>query len=444
MVRVRFGASLVAGVFVILSAVAPAIVAQQAPPVPPAGPAAGRGQAPAPAPGPAGRGAQPAGRGAQPAGRGAGPLGVARDALGEGPWVFDTAEQHRLKVVSIARGLVNPWSLVFLPDGAMLVTERPGRLRIIRNGVLDPEPIKGVPAVAAQRLCGLMEIALHPRFAENQWLYFTYSKPGPTDTMVTTLARGRFDGRTLSDVKDLLVAEPYWDCRGGAASRLAFAPDGLLFMTTGASGEAREEAQDTMNLRGKMLRLRDDGTPAPGNPFIGRAGFKPEIYSYGHRNQLGLTFHPQTGALWNAEHGPNGGDELNIIVAGKNYGWPNVSLGRDYAGPWQGKFAQDGVQQPEVYWMPSIGVGGLLFYNGTRFPSWRGNAIVGSMRFGEIPNTGHMQRIVFNERGEEIRREMFLTELRQRVREVREGPDGYIYILTDETAGGVFRLEPAP
>ena len=421
MVRVRFGASLVAGVLVILSAVAPAIVAQQAPP---------------PAPGPAGRGGAPAGRGAAP-------LGVARDALGEGPWVFDTAEQHRLRVVSIARGLVNPWSLVFLPDGAMLVTERPGRLRIIRNGVLDPEPIKG-PAVAAQRLCGLMEIALHPRFAENQFLYFTYSKPGPKDTMVTTLARGRFDGRTLSDVKDLLVAEPYWDCRGGAASRLAFAPDGLLFMTTGASGEAREEAQDTMNLRGKMLRLRDDGTPAPGNPFIGRAGFKPEIYSYGHRNQLGLTFHPQTGALWNAEHGPNGGDELNIIVAGRNYGWPDVSLGRDYAGPWQGKFAQDGIQQPEVYWMPSIGVGGLLFYNGTRFPAWRGNAIVGSMRFGEIPNTGHMQRIVFNDRGEEIRREMFLTELRQRVREVREGPDGFIYILTDETAGGVFRLEPAP
>ncbi len=408
-------------------------------------PAAGAGRGT----GPAGRGTAPAGRGTPagrgaPAGRGgAAPLGVAREALGEGPWTFDTAEQHRLRVVSVARGLVNPWSLVFLPDGAMLVTERPGRLRIIRNGVLDPAPVSGVPPVAAQRLCGLMEIALHPQFAENRWLYFTYSKPGPNGTMVTTLARGRFDGKALSDVRDLLIAEPYWDCRGGAASRLAFAPDGLLFMTTGASGENRDEAQDTTHLRGKMLRLRDDGTAAPGNPFAGRSGFRPEIYSYGHRNQLGIAFHPQTGKLWNAEHGPNGGDELNIIEPGRNYGWPIVSLGRDYTGPWQGKFAQEGIQGPEVYWMPSIGVGGLLFYNGTRFPAWRGNAIVGAMRFGEIPNTGHMQRIVFNERGEEIRREMFLAELRQRVREVREGPDGNIYILTDEQAGGIFRLEPA-
>jgi glucose/arabinose dehydrogenase len=368
---------------------------------------------------------------------------VARDPLGAGPWVFDTAEQHKLRVVQVARGLVNPWSLVFLPDGSMLVTERPGRLRVIRNGVLEPAPVAGMPRVAAERLCGLMEIALHPRFAENRFLYFTYSKPGDKGTMVTTLARGVYDGTALTKVEELLVATPYWDCRGGAASRLAFAPDGLLFMTTGASGENREEAQDTTHLRGKVLRLRDDGTAAPGNPFIGRAGFRPEIYSYGHRNQLGLAFHPQTGALWNAEHGPNGGDELNIILPGKNYGWPGVSLGRDYAGPWQGKFAQDGMQPSEVNWVPSIGVGGLLFYSGDRFPAWRGNAIVGSMRYGEIPNTGHMQRIVFNERGEEIRREMFLTELRQRVREVRQSPDGYIYILTDETDGGVFRLEPA-
>jgi len=388
--------------------------------------------------------APPAAGAAAPAGRGAAPLGVARQPIGDGPWIIDTAEQHRVKVVSIARGLVNPWGLVFLPDGSMLVTERPGRLRVIHNGVLDPEPVAGVPAVAAQRLCGMMDIALHPRFAENHLLYFTYSKPGEKDTMVTTLARGRLEGKTLTAVQELLVATPYWDCRGGAAARLAFAPDGLLFMSTGASGEKREEAQETTHLRGKVLRLRDDGTPAPGNPFIGRAGFKPEIWSYGHRNTLGLAFHPQTGALWNAEHGPNGGDELNIVLPGKNYGWPIVSLGRDYAGPWQGKFMQEGIQQPEVYWMPSIGVGGLVFYNGSRFPAWRGNAIVGSMRYGEIPNTGHMQRIVFNEKGEEIRREMFLTELRQRVREVREGPDGYIYFLTDETAGGVFRLEPAP
>ena len=397
---------------------------------------------------PAAGGAQPAGaRGAgrgqpAPGGRGA-PLGVAREPLGDGPWIFDTAEQHKLRVVSVARGLVNPWSLVFLPDGSILVTERPGRLRVIRNGVLDPAPVAGVPPVAAERLCGFMEIALHPRFAENRWLYFTYSKPGEKGTMVTTLARGRFDGKALADVKDLLLALPYWDCRGGAASRLAFGPDGLLYMTTGASGEVREEAQDTMNLRGKVLRLRDDGTPAAGNPFAGRSGFKPEIYSYGHRNQLALVFHPQTGALWNVENGPNGGDEMNIVLPGRNYGWPLVSLGRDYAGPWQGKFVQDGMEPAIVNWVPAIAVSGLAFYTGDRFPTWRGNAFVGAMRFGEIPNTGHMQRIVFNERGEEIRREMFLVEWRQRVREVRQGPDGLLYILTDENPGGLFRLEPA-
>jgi len=432
--RSRHAPLLRVGLSAVVCAASVVTLAQQ-----PTGGAAGvNGQAPT------GRGQAPAGRGAPaPAGRGAA-LGVAREPLGDGPWVFDTAEQHKLKVVSIARGLVNPWSLVFLPDGSMLVTERPGRLRIVRNGVLDPQPIGGVPAVAAERLCGLMEIALHPRFAENRLLYFTYSKPGEKGTMATTLARGRFDGKALSEVKDLLVALPYWDCRGGAASRLAFAPDGLLYMSTGASGENREEAQDTTHLRGKVLRLRDDGTPAPGNPFAGRAGFKPEIYSYGHRNQLALVFHPQTGVLWNVENGPNGGDEMNIVLPGKNYGWPLVSLGRDYAGPWQGKFAQEGMEPAMVNWVPAIAVSGLLFYTGDKFPSWRGNAIVGAMRFGEIPNTGHMQRVVFNEKGEEIRREMFLTEWRQRVREVRQGPDGFVYILTDENAGGLFRLEPTP
>ena len=372
------------------------------------------------------------------------PLGIAAVAVGPGPYTFDTAEQHKVRVTVVTKGLVNPWSLALLPDGSMLITERPGRLRIVRNGVLDPTPVGGVPAVAAARLCGLMEVALHPRFAENRLVYFTYSKPGDKGTMVTTLARGRFDGTALTDVKDLLIATPYWDCRGGAASRLAFAPDGLLYMTTGASGENREEAQETTHYRGKVLRLRDDGSVPPDNPFVGRAGFKPEIYSYGHRNQLGLAFHPDTGALWNAEQGPNGGDELNIVRAGKNYGWPLVSLGRDYAGPWQGKFALDTMEPSVVNWVPSIAVAGMTFYTGDRFPAWRGNAIVGAMRLGEIPNTGHLQRVVFNANGDEIRREMLLTELRQRIREVRQGPDGLLYLLTDEAQGALLRLEPAP
>ena len=179
------------------------------------------------------------------------------------------------------------------------------------------------------------------------------------------------------------------------------------------------------------------------NPFVGKAGYKPEIYSLGHRNQLGLAIQPETGAVWSNENGPNGGDEINLILPGRNYGWPIVSLGRDYAGPWQGKFALDGMESPIVYWTPAIAVSGMAFYTGERFPQWKGNVFVGSLRFGEIANTGHLQRIVFNAKNEEMRREMMLTELRQRIRDVRQGPDGLLYLLTDEDPGALLRIEPA-
>jgi glucose/arabinose dehydrogenase len=397
---------------------------QDAAPQPPAG---GRGQA-----APAGRGAPPPGAPVQ---------GIPRAPLGDGPWTYDVAEQVKFRLVVVAKGLVNPWSLQFLPDGSMLVTERPGRLRIVRNGVLDPQPVSGVPSIGAQRLGGLQDIALHPQFAQNKLLYFTYSKPDGKGLIMSTLARGRLDGSALSEVKDLLAAEPWWNGAGGAASRIVFDRDGLLYWATGSTPNTRE-SQEPNSLRGKVLRLRDDGTPAPGNPFAGKPGYRPEIYSMGHRNQLGLTIHPETGAVWSAEHGPNGGDELNIILAGRNYGWPDVSLGRDYAGPWQGKFEKDGIERPIVFWMPSIAVSDLLFYTGDKFPQWKGNALVGAMRYGEIANTGHLQRVVFNAAGHEIRREMMLTDLRQRIRAVRQAPDGTIYLLTEEAQGALLRIEP--
>jgi len=371
-------------------------------------------------------------------------VGVPRVPLGDGPWVFDTAEQHKVRVVAVTKGLANPWSLAFLPSGEMLITERSGRLRIIRNGVLDPQPVAGVPQSKMQRLGGLMDVVLHPRFAENRFVYLTYSKPGDKDLIATALGRGTWDGSALTNFQELFVVEPWWDGQGGAASRIAFGRDGMLYMTTGASVANMKDAQDPSHDKGKVLRLRDDGTVPPDNPFVGRAGYKPEIYSLGHRNQLGLAIHPQTGAVWSNENGPNGGDEINVILPGRNYGWPDVSLGRSYEGPWQGKFAKEGIEPPVVYWMPSIAVSGMAFYTGDRFPAWKGNVFVGALRYGEIPQTGHLQRVVFNERGEEMRREMLLTELRQRIRDVRQGPDGLLYLLTDENPGALLRLEPNP
>jgi glucose/arabinose dehydrogenase len=371
------------------------------------------------------------------------PLGVPRQPLGSGPWVFDTGERTKIRVVKVADGLANPWGMTWLPDGSILVTERPGRLRIVRNGVLDPAPLAGLPAIRAQRLTGLMDLALHPRYAENRLVYFTYTKPRADGLMATTLARGRFEGNALADVKDLFIVEPWWNGNGGGASRIAFGRDGTIYMTTGSSVDRVEDGQDTAIHKGKVLRLRDDGSTPPDNPFVGKSGYQPQIYSYGHRNQLGLVVHPVTGAVWNSEQGPNGGDEINVILAGKNYGWPFVNMGRTYPGPWQGKFEQEGVERPLVYWMPSIAVSGLMVYTGDRFPNWKNNAFVGAMRYGEIAGTGHLQRVVFNENMEEIRREMLLLQLQQRIRDVRQGPDGLIYLLTEENPGALLRIEPA-
>jgi aldose sugar dehydrogenase len=381
------------------------------------------------------------------------PLAIPRPAFGDGPWTVEAAEGVKIRMSVVAKGLVNPWSFAWLPDPSTplgagglnaLITERPGRLRLLKNGVLDPTPISGVPAVKAQRLSGLMDVALHPKFAENHILYLTYNKGREDGMMATVLARGRLEGNALKDVKDIFVAEPWWDGAGGSASRIVFGRDGMLYMTTGSGGGANFGQGQEKNIhKGKILRLKDDGTVPPDNPFVKQPEFKPEIYSWGHRNSLALIVHPVTGELWNSENGPNGGDEINIVKAGKNYGWPTVSMGRSYEGPWQGKFEKDGMEGPLVYWMPAIAASGLMIYTGDKFPQWRNNAFVGAMRYGEIPNTGHLQRIVFNDKTEEMRREMLLTEFRQRIRDVKQGPDGFVYLLTDENPGALLKLEPA-
>jgi len=369
--------------------------------------------------------------------------------LGDGPWTYNTSERNtRIKVSVVTKGLSHPWSIVWLPNGDMLVTERAGRLRIIRNGVLDPEPIQGVPKVQAGGTSGLLDIALHPKFAENHLVYLSYNtskaKPNGANGSVysTALARGSFDGNALVDVKEIFVAEPWADLSGGDASRILFAPDGTIYFS---SSHHRDEKgpQDPMSDLGKILRVNDDGTIPKNNPFVGKSGYRPEIYSIGHRTIMGLTFHPTTGALWETENGPQGGDEVNVIQAGKNYGWPLVTYGHDYDGtPLNEREGPPNTVLPKLFWVPSITTSGIAFYTGDRFPAWKNNLFVGSMTVGRISGTGHLERIVFNEKGEQ-RRESLITDLHQRIRDVRQGPDGLLYLLTDEDPGAILKIEPA-
>jgi glucose/arabinose dehydrogenase len=371
------------------------------------------------------------------------PIGVPVAPLGSGPFIIDTAEQHKIRVSVVTKGLSHPWALAFLPDGSILITERPGRLRILRDGKLDPKPISGVPAVRTIGNSGLMDVALHPKFAENRLVYFTYNKPGANKQIATVVARGRLENGALAEVRDIFVADWLPEEANGYNARIVFDRAGMLYVSNGASNS--DSAQDPKSHRGKIMRLRDDGTNPADNPFVGRAGYKPEIYSLGHRNTLGLILHPVTGALWNNENGPNGGDEINIILPGRNYGWPIASYGRTYEGPRVSEVPwREGVEQPLVFWVPSIAVSGMAVYTGDRFPAWKNNVFVGSMRMGEIPGTGHLERIVFNDKTEELRRETMLAELHQRIREVRQGPDGLLYLLTDEDPGALLRIEPAP
>ncbi|HET9360076.1 MAG TPA: PQQ-dependent sugar dehydrogenase [Vicinamibacterales bacterium] len=367
------------------------------------------------------------------------PSGLAGRKLPNLPMEFPTAEGHRIRVVAVTRALEFPWSLATLPDGTMLVTERSARLRIIRNGVLDPQPVPGGPTGYFTGESGLpgavhgyMDVVLHPQFAQNRLVYLSYTKPIDEKRRTVGIARGRFDGRALTDVKDIFVLDQ------AGTSRLAFGRDGMLYVTT-----TGQDPQNANTQGGKTLRLRDDGTIPKDNPFAGRANHKPEIFTLGHRNSLGLAMHPGTGEMWQNENGPNGGDEINILKPGANYGWPVVSYGRTYPGPWQSERpGHVGFEPPIVYWMPAIAVSGMAFYTGDRFPKWKGDVFVGGLRMGEIPGTGHIERILFNEKMEELRRESLLVELHQRIRDVRQGPDGLLYALTDEKEGALLRIEP--
>lgn len=368
--------------------------------------------------------------------------------LAAGPIVLDTAIQHQIRL-TVIKGLNQPWSMAFLPDGGILVTERPGRLRIIRNGVLDPTPVAGVPEVRAQGIGGLMDLALHPRFRDNGWIYFTYHKPAAAGNTsgnasgnnagIITLARARWNGAALTEVRDLFSA-----IQSGNASRIIFGRDGMVYMTVGVGDPpAAAAAQDPNSLAGKVLRLRDDGSVPPDNPFVGRAGYRPEIYTLGHRNPLGLAVQPDTGAIWECENGPNGGDEVNILQAGKNYGWPVVSAGRFYLGPRVSENPwREGMESPVVFWVPAIATSGMTFYTGDKFPAWKNNVFVGGMRQGEVPRSGHLERIDFNDKWEELHREGMLRELQQRIRDVRQSPDGFLYLLTAENDGALMRIEP--
>ena len=380
----------------------------------------------------------------QTAGRGRGGAVPPSPALGAGPWFYDTYEQNtRIRVSVVTKGLVRPWSLAFLPNGDMLVTERPGRLRIVRNGKLDPAPISGLPQdMFVVYLAGLMDIALHPRFADNHLVYFTYSKSGEKGG-TTVLGRGRLEGNALVEVRDLFVSDAWATGGGDNGSRIVFGRDGMIYMTIGDRADPKR-AQETTQHAGTVVRLRDDGSVPADNPFVGKPGFRPEIYTYGHRSQEGLAVNPTTGEIWETEHGPQGGDELNILQAGRNYGWPIVTFGHNYDGtnlaekPWR-----EGLQGPWLFWVPSIATSGLAFYTGDRLSAWRGNVFVGGMVTARIRGTGHLERIVFNEKGE-LRRESLLTDLHQRIRDVRQGPDGCLYLLTDEDAGALLKIEPAP
>ena len=374
--------------------------------------------------------------------RGLWPNGTGRK-LPTTPMVYDTAEGMKIRVVVVTKALAYPWSLAFTPNGDILVTEREGRLRLIHNGVLDPKPITGGPVARNLGVSGepgavhgYMDIALHPNFATNHLVYISYTKPVDAKTQTVAIARGRLEGNTLMDTKDVYVGDL-------GTSKIAFGKDGMLYVTSVAVGG--NDAQEVGKVGGKVLRLKDDGSIPGDNPFVGKAGAKPEVYTLGHRSSLGLAVNPTTGDMWLNENGPNGGDEVNVLKPGANYGWPLVSLGRSYPGPWQnGKSAtHEGFEGPIVYWTPSIAVSGMAFYTGDKLPKWKGDVFVGSLRTGEIPGTGHLERILFNDKWEELRRESLLTNLGQRIRDVRQSPDGYLYVITDMQEGAVLRIEPA-
>ena len=347
------------------------------------------------------------------------------------------SDAHNFRVVRLVEGLEHPWGLAFLPDGRMLVTERPGRLRVVgQDGKLDPQAISGLPKITVHGQGGLMDVALHPRFAENNLVYISYAARGEGG-VGTEVARGRLTGSNLEDTQVLFRQQPKGSSGNHFGSRLVFDREGFLYITLGDRGE-RERAQKPDDHAGSVIRLHDDGRVPKDNPFVGKPGWKPEKYTLGNRNMQGAALHPQTGLLWTHEHGPQGGDEINVIHAGVNYGWPVITYGVNYGfGTKIGEGThKPGMAQPLHYWVPSIAPSGMAFYAGDRFPRWRGDLFVGALRDQMLVRLRlDGEKVIMEER--------MLKNAIGRIRDVRNGPDGLLYLLTDEPQGVLARLEPA-
>lgn len=366
------------------------------------------------------------------------PLMSCRSAPPQGPAQRSPTPRSTNGVVraeTVARGLEHPWGIAILSDGRMLVTERPGRVRMVeRDGRLSA-PLAGVPAVYASGQGGLLDVALDPKFAENSTIYLSYAEPGDDGTAGTAVARARLGSAGLEDVRVIYRQEP--KVRGGNhfGSRIVFANDGTMFVTQGDRFSYRERAQDLTSGLGKVVRINTDGTIPRDNPFVGRSGVRPEIWSYGHRNQQAAALNPETGQLWTVEHGAAGGDELNHPEAAKNYGWPVITYGVDYSGRSIGEgAAKEGMEQPVYYWDPVIAPSGMAFYTGDRYPGWKGSILIGSL-------AGSLVRLVLRN-GAVAREERYLGDLGERIRDVQQGPDGLLYIITDNSDGRVLRVLP--
>jgi glucose/arabinose dehydrogenase len=375
------------------------------------------------------------------------PLLPTRDA----PLTLETSAA-KIRVVLVADGLVGPWDLAFLPDGNLLVTESNGALRIVEKGVLNPAPVWKAPSPEGNDV--LHGLVLHPDFALNRFVYASYLKDGGEKGQTLAVSRGRLDGATLRDVREIFVADAWENARNATAGRMLFGPDKTLYVTVGDRDRLCCGPQDDNSIRmrsqsladhaGKVLRLTDEGGVPKDNPFVGRAGARGEIFTYGNRNGYGLAFHPETGELWELEIGPMGGDEVNILKPGANYGWPLVSMGRNYSGTLVSDqpFSRPGMENPRVFWVPQISPSGLLFYTADVFPSWKGSLFLGALSGLQV------QRIAFNQPGQAERREPLLTEMRSRFRDVEQGPDGFIYFTTEQRYGSgkpdgaIIRLEP--
>jgi glucose/arabinose dehydrogenase len=354
---------------------------------------------------------------------------LAVPAIAQSPVYKSSVHDYRL--VTVAEGLVQPWSMAFLPGGDLLVTERPGRLRIVRGGKLLPTPVTGVPEVVYRGQGGLLDVVAHPNFATNKLVYLSFSKPTGGGAATTAVVRGRFENNALVDVKEIFVADTK-GAPGHFGSRIAFDKSGMMFITVGErqappSGDLEKHpAQDLSNHHGKVIRLFDDGRVPPDNPFVGKAGAKPEIWSYGHRNPQGLAIHPTTGEVWATEHGPQGGDELNLIQKGLNYGWPVIGFGVNY-GPGAAIHAstmRPGMEQPKNVWVPSIATSSLMIYTGDKFPAWKGSFFVGGLAGQRIV------RLTYD--GKAFTVEDNLVRNQGRIRDVRQGPDGFIYFSIDD------------